>query len=87
MLSLFRYLNVTSVTTFGNWDSSSARFARRRTLGKNMEICTKFPTTRKNIHILAYFAHQVTLLQVFYILLEDTKNRVGIDRTSAAYTL
>ena len=22
-----------------------------------MEICTKFPTTRKNIHILAYFAH------------------------------
>lgn len=29
---------------------------------------------------------QVTLLQVFYILLEDTKNRVGIDRTSAAYT-
>ena len=34
MLSLFRYLSVTSVTTFGNWDSSSARFARRRTLGK-----------------------------------------------------
>ena len=56
MLSQFRYLSVTSVTTFGNWDSSSARFARRRTHGKNMEICTKFPTTRKNIHILAYFA-------------------------------
>jgi len=51
MLSLFRYLSVTSITTFGNWDSSSARFARRRTLGKNIEICTKFPTTRKNIHI------------------------------------
>jgi len=29
---------------------------------------------------------QVTLLQVFEILLEDTKNRVGIDRTSATYT-
>ena len=29
---------------------------------------------------------QVTLLQVFNILLEDTKNRVGIDRTPATYT-
>jgi len=29
---------------------------------------------------------QVTLLQVFDILLEDTKNRVGIDRTPATYT-
>ena len=29
---------------------------------------------------------QVTLLQVFNILLEDTKNRVGIDGTSATYT-
>jgi len=38
MLSLFRYLSVTSITTFGNWDSSSARFARRRTLGKNIEL-------------------------------------------------
>ena len=61
MLSLFHYLSVTLVTTFGNWDSSSARFARRRTLGENMEVCTKFPTARKNIHILAYFAHQGTL--------------------------
>ena len=30
---------------------------------------------------------QVTLLQVFDILLEDTKNRVGIDRTPATYTV
>ena len=29
---------------------------------------------------------QVTLLQVFDILLEETKNRVGIDRTPATYT-
>ena len=61
MLSLFRYLSVTLVSAFGNWDSSSARFARRRTLSKNMEICTKFPTAWKNIHILAYFAQQRTL--------------------------
>ena len=55
MLSLFRYLSVTSVTMFGNWDSSSARFARRRTLGKTWKSVRNFQRLGKTYifwHIL-----------------------------------
>ena len=40
-----------------------------------MEVCTKFPTTRKNIHILAYFAWLGTLWESI-ILHSKTQKRM-----------
>lgn len=44
-----------------------------------MEVCTRFPTTRKNIHILAYFA-QLKDVRFCITLHPKTQKRMKVNK-------